>query len=152
MFHLCLCGVSVVVVNGTGVKRGDVGCFFFGWEWGEQVVLTVACRAPAPYGVCLFIVGSWDAEHPATHPLVINTWPSLVPRCCTCTVTRAQCPSAESVLWAGTAATASSTSRRRCRTHGRSPSNCWLMPSRAARPSRSVPPHPSPVSLVLSCI
>ena len=103
-----------------------------GWESGIQSPLWLSC---------LSLV-----LHLSLMPVL-----SLVPRCCTCTVTLAQCPSVVSVQWAGTAATASSTSRRRCRTPGPSPSSCWPTPSRAARQSRSVLPHPSPISLVLPC-
>ena len=139
-----------MAVNETGAERGSSLVFLCVGGGGEQVVLRVDCgRGPPPPpplgGGCVFVVGVCAQSVPHA----VNACVSLVPRCCTYTATRAPCPSAASVRWAGTAATASSTSRRRCRTRGPSPSSCWPTPSKAARPSRSVPPHPSPVSLVL---
>lgn len=103
--------------------------------------------AVSPCGVCLLIwklvVRLWDPG-PSSCCLPSSSRPvslfmpvlSLVTRCCTCTVTLAPCPSVVSAQWAGTGATASSTSRRRYRTHGHSPSSCWQMPSRDDRQSR----------------
>lgn len=96
------------------VKRGGDG-----WKPGVQSTPVAVLSAPVPH-------------------LSLMPVPPLVSRCCTCTVTLARCPSAVSVQWAGTGATASSTSRRRCRTLGHSPSSCWPTPSRAARQSRLV--------------
>lgn len=117
---------------------------------GEPVVFRVG-PAPSPWsGLLSCCQKGWGwleargPEHPCCCPLcssppsLINPCPPLVSRCCTCTVTLARCPSAVSVQWAGTGATASSTSRRRCRTLGHSPSSCWPTPSRAARQSRLV--------------
>lgn len=134
-----------MAVKETGAERGSWLVFLCVGGGGEQVPQG-GRRRPTPlrWG-CVFAVGVC-CRASCTLLTPASLWS---PRCCTCTATRAPCPSAASVQWAGTAATASSTSRRRCRTRGPSPSSCWPTPSKAARPSRSVPPHPSPVSLVL---
>lgn len=130
------------------------GCLSFDRVgWGEeQVGLTVDYTAPCPCRVCARLLGgerlgAWDPLLLSflSPGLRLSFMPvlSLVSRCCTCTVTLARCPSVVSVQWAGTGATASSISRRHCRTPGHSPSSCWLTPSRAARRSRSVLPSPT---------
>ena len=130
-------------VNETGVARGSWLVFLCVEGGGERVVLggrgTAGLPLPPPWEV--------RVGRGMLPPL---TCASLAPRCCTCIATRAPCPSAASAPWAGMAATASSTSRRRCRTRGPSPSSCWPTPSKAARPSRSVPHPPSPVCPVLA--
>ena len=134
-------------VNATGVAGGSWLVFLCVGGGGERVVLggTAGLPLPPPVGGACW---SWGLRGRAARPPL--TCASLAPRCCTCIVTRALCPSAASAPWAGMAATVSSTSRRRCRTHGPSPSSCWPTPSKAARPSRSVPHPPSSVSPVLA--
>lgn len=83
----------------------------------------------------MFGGGLWDL---GSRVRTMLTPVSLVHRYCIYTVTPALSPSAESARWAAMVATVLPTSRMFCRTPEHSPSSCWLMPSRAARLSRSV--------------